>query len=310
MHPHPWRRRVGRLALTLLLVGLLTVATISGYVAAQLTTVPGIALRGTPADVGLPYTEVVFPARDDHVPLAGWYIDPQHPSRHCTVVLIHGWLDNREDPSIKLLDLAAGLAQYGYGVFMIDLRAHGASAGQRVSWGDYERRDVLGAVDYLTQRNDAPACIAGLGFSMGGATLVNAAAEEPAIRAVVTDSSFANLRELLNARIPTESGLPAVFTPPSVLMARLLYGIDLNQVQPEARIAALAPRPLLIIHGTADQVIPVEHAHRLYDAAHNQQAELWLVPDVAHVQAYATHPQTYVERVVAVLRRVHAAPSS
>ena len=299
-----WRHRLAWLAVVVLVVTLVVVLVLSGYVAAQLTTIARVPLRGSPAALGLQYDDVAFAAREDATALAGWYIYPHSTARRCTVIMVHGQFDNREDPSIKMLDIAANLAQHGYGVFMIDLRAHGASAGQRLSWGDDERRDVLGAVDYLTTQPDTAACIVGLGFSMGGATLINAAAEEPRIRAVVADSSFANLRELLDTGIPAESGLPRFFTPTSLLMARLLYGIDLNRMRPQDTIADIAPRPILIIHGTADQAIPVEHAHRLYATAANPQAELWIVPDVEHVRAYATHPQQYMERVLNFLNRV------
>ncbi len=64
-------------------------------------------------------------------------------------------------------------------------------------------------------------------------------------------------------------------------------------------VAEIAPRPILFIHGEADGVIPVENAYRLYAAADNPAAELWVVPGADHVRAYKAHRQEYVARVTA-----------
>jgi uncharacterized protein len=296
-------RRVGWALVVVCCVAVDAILAVSGYVAARLTALPREALAGSPADFGLTYENVSFPAREDNTTLAGWYILPQATPRDCTILMVHGRLAHRNDQSIKMLDLANDLARDGYGVLMIDLRAHGESEGDRLSLGYYERRDVLGAVDYLAQRPDTSGCVAGFGFSMGAATLISAAAEEPRIRALVADSSFAEIRVLLDAQLPAESGLPAFFTPPTLFMAWALYGMDLDTVRPVDLIDDLAPRPVLLIHGTADSGIAPEHARRLYEAANNRQAELWLAQGSQHVRAYVDHPQEYRERLLRFLDR-------
>lgn len=61
----------------------------------------------------------------------------------------------------------------------------------------------------------------------------------------------------------------------------------------------IAPRPIFFIHGELDDTVPVAHAYSLLEASNNPQNQLWLIPDVGHVEAYTTYPEEYVSRVTA-----------
>ena len=56
------------------------------------------------------------------------------------------------------------------------------------------------------------------------------------------------------------------------------------------------PYPILVIHGTGDSRIPYQQGQRVQQGAPTGSS-IWLVPDVDHVDAFATHPEEYVERV-------------
>ncbi|MFZ2259310.1 MAG: alpha/beta hydrolase [Luteococcus japonicus] len=71
-------------------------------------------------------------------------------------------------------------------------------------------------------------------------------------------------------------------------------------MQPVDVVAEIAPRPLLIVHGTHDHVIPVEHAHRLADAA-GDGCELRIVDGVDHCGAYFADRPGYIERAAGFL---------
>src|SRR5262249_40900799 len=118
----------------------------------------------------------------------------------------------------------------------------------------YEQRDVLGAVDFLRSGPvpypalGRPRVIGGWGVSMGAATLLLAAAREPAIHAVVSDCAFATVVPWLKREIPLNSGLPNAFTPGVLNAVRAIYGIDYYAVRPidvVARIALLAARVIM-----------------------------------------------------------------
>lgn len=137
---------------------------------------------------------------------------------------------------------------------------------------------------------------------MGGATLLLAAAQEPAIRAIVSDSAYADSIPILEREVPKGGHLPALFTPGALLAARALYGLDYYAVRPMDVVASIAPRPIFFIHGTADTSIPPSNMDILAAAARtasNAHVQTWSVPGATHAQAFKTHGPEYVANVVA-----------
>ena len=254
-----------------------------------------------PSAYGLDFEDVEFASRDGRVRLSGWYIRGRGPTR--TIIFVHGIGVTRSAGMI--VDLAARLVQRGFDILLFDLRGHGSSDGARVSAGYYERWDVLGAYDYLVSRGVPGHCIGVLGASMGASTAVLAMAEEPGIRAVVADSPYADVGELLARQVAQKTRLPTWITPflvpTSKLMARLFYGINVGGLVPE-RAAAHLSSPILVIHGMEDLLIPYSHGVRVQTASPAGSA-IWLVPDMAHLQAYVAHPEDYVDRVAAYFER-------
>jgi fermentation-respiration switch protein FrsA (DUF1100 family) len=193
-------------------------------------------------------------------------------------------------------------------VLAFDLRGMGESAPAPLSLGYFEQRDVLGAVDFLRSGTlpypdlGRPQSIGGWGVSMGAATLLMAAAREPAIQAVISDCAFADAIPILEREIPNGGGLPAFFTPGGLIAARALYGMDFYADRPVDIIAKIAPRPLLLIHGGADQYIPPANLDILYAAATsapNSHVQRWIVPDADHAQSFHTLRTQYVQKAVA-----------
>jgi uncharacterized protein len=186
----------------------------------------------------------------------------------------------------------------------------GASPPAPLSMGYFEQRDVLGAVDFLCSgplpypRLGRPRAIGGWGVSMGAATLLLAAAQESALRAIVADSAYADIRPILDRELPKHSHLPGAFTPGILLAARALYGIDFQGIRPVDVVARIAPRPLFFIHGAADTLIPPSNARALAAAARgpHSDVQVWLIPDTAHAQCFYIERREYVRRVIAFYR--------
>ena len=78
-------------------------------------------------------------------------------------------------------------------------------------------------------------------------------------------------------------------------MANWFYDIDLGTLVPEAAVVDLT-YPILVIHGTADTRIPYQQGQRVQQSAPDGST-IWLAPDVDHVDAFATYPEEYVQRV-------------
>jgi len=288
---------VGGLALLFLLA--LAYLAISWQMAGGVTKARREPLEADPSSVGLLYTEVAFhPRGNPSLTLRGWRIRP--PGEQAVVVVVHGVDSNRADPDVGYLDLARGLADRCMGSLLFDLRGHGESEGTQVSGGYYERYDALGAFDLLLQEGVPPGRIAFLGVSLGGAVALLASATEPRVQAVVADSAFARLTDLVVQEVRRRTDLPdplvPLFVPGMVGMARLRFGIDIRALAPEEAVARL-PYPILVIHGTEDDRIPPEHGQRLAHASPHPDTALWRVPGARHARTFRTAPDEYLERV-------------
>ena len=285
---------------------------LSIYIATQLVYVPQKPLYATPASLGLQFKYVTFPSRVDQVQLKGWYIPGVLPNGHLTsqrtIIMVHGKGANRADKSAGLLNLSGELARHGFAILAFDMRGTGESPSAPLSLGYFEQRDVLGAVDFLRSGPiPYPALgrthiIGGWGVSMGAATLLMATAQEPAIRAVVSDSAYADIIPILEREVPKGGHLPPSFTPGALIAANVLYGMDFYAVRPVDIVASIAPRPLFFIHGTSDTFIPASNMNILAAAARtvpDAHIQTWLVPGARHAQSFNTEGAVYVDRVVA-----------
>ena len=278
-----------------------------GYVsysmASGVTKLDRSPLEGHPTEYGLPYENVTFSPRGDEwddIVLRGWLIEKERDE--LTVILVHGL--NRNRTGDNALELARRLFDRGFNVLLFDIRGHGESDGERLSAGYFEKWDVLGAYDFLVRRGASPEEVGLLGWSLGAATALLAAAEEPAIKAVVSDSSFADVHDLIAQETARATVFPQwvvpVFIPGMKIISRILYGIDVGAVVPE-RAAATLGYPILVIHGEADERVPAEQSVRIHAAA-AVGSKLWLSPGSEHADAVIDAPDEYVERVDAYFR--------
>ncbi len=307
-------RAARRIVAGLLMTGLLTLlyAGMSVYTATQIVQVAPKPIALTPADFGLTYREVVFTSRVDNLTLKGWFIPGVSASGSLTteraIIVVPGAKQNRSDPDAGALTLSAALARHGFAVLAYDPRGVGASQAAPFSMGYFEPRDTLGAVDFL--RNGMlpypeltrPSVIGGWGMSTGATTLLLAAAQEPAIQAIVSDTSSAVAAPLLQEQVTAQGGIGPV-VPGAFVAARALYGIDFYAVRPVDVVAKLAPRPVFFIHGEHDPWLPASNLTKLVDAASspsNAHVQSWIVPGVVdHAQTYHTAPVEYETRVLA-----------
>jgi alpha-beta hydrolase superfamily lysophospholipase len=193
------------------------------------------------------------------------------------------------------------LLQSGYGVVMMDSRAHGASDGEMASYGWLERKDVSAAIDEL-MNTEHPEHIFALGNSMGAGIALQAAGSDARIEAVAAEAPFANLQEAAYdyAGLQRWPLLGKTFFAPGawVLIYRgeRLAGFPASEVSPEKAVKARA-FPLLLICDGADVVLPCRHSEAILRAAAGPK-ELWRVPGALHTAAMGTAPAEYRRRVV------------
>jgi dienelactone hydrolase len=288
--PRSWPRRIGRWAMTAV-VGILLLLFVG------LPIVIGVAQTQKPAEriddsaLGVRHETVTFAAADG-TKLGGWYIPSQN---RAAVIVVHGGGGDRTG-SIRHARLLSSL---GYGVLLYDSRGRGTSEGDPNAQGWTWQDDVAGAIDFVRARPDVDQNrIAGLGLSTGADVLIEAAAKDRALKAVIADGS--TVRSLADFRRSSTGDL--ITGGPYWAVA---YGTIevLDQSTPGPALAKLAgevpPTPLLLISSNELQ----EHRWgRIYADAYGPRAELWLT-ETGHTKALQEQPEPYRLRVKSFLAR-------
>lgn len=244
----------------------------------------------------LPREKVTFQSHDGRLKLSGYFYP--NPASQAAIILGHGFHGGAVDT-----DRAATIAQAsGYNTLTLDFRGCGESEGKTTSVGYWEVEDLLGAIDYIRSRPEVdPEKICLYGFSMGGAVAIMAAEREPAIKAIITDAAFASLDGLLAVKFKFFYRLPAFpFRHTAVWWSRWFSQTTGKRVDPVEALKRMAAEgrqlPHLIIHGQADDVIPVDNAHQIYEHSPGPKS-LWLVDEAGHVAAGYYDEQAYMAKI-------------
>src|SRR6476469_492368 len=165
------------------------------------------------------------------------------------------------------VDHAYRFHRLGVSVFVIDYRGYGKSQGDFPSESQvYE--DAQLAWDYLVkQRGINPNQIYIYGHSLGGAIAIDLAVRHPEAAGLIVEGSFTSTRAMVNF----QKGLFWMFPIDLLLTQRFdsLSKVDRLQM------------PVLFIHGTADNVVPVEMSKKMFEAA-PEPKQLYIVPDGGH----------------------------
>lgn len=288
----PLSRKILRLFLGLVgfIAGLLV--AIAAFLARSMVAPTRQRLWATPADIGLDYEEVQFPAQDG-LRVSGWFLpaDAARPRDGATILLVHGWGWNRlgyaaEDmfgnllggSPVEFLRLLHALHNSGYNVLTFDMRNHGQSATARpVTFGQQEAKDLLGALAYVNGRSDVnPARIGAIGFSMGGNAVLFALPQTTQINAALvvqptTPTVFA--RRTGQAVL---GPLGAVVQPLSALIYRAFGGPPLSAISPIFAVAGAGDVPVLYLQGEGDQYGSTNDVQRIADATPNPEGPLFV----------------------------------
>ena len=210
---------------------------------------PDRVLYDTPARHGIKFEQVVFPSKDG-TRLVGWFIpasghgDPRRARG--TVVHFHGNAQNMS-AHWRYVDW---LVQRGFNLFVFDYRGYGASEGSPDSKGVFE--DSVAALDYVRSRPDVDAArLLVFGQSLGGTNAIAAvgSGNRAGVRAVAIEATFFSYSSIASEKLVGAGSLAD------------------DTYSAERFISALSPIPLLLMHGTADGVVPYSHSERLFAKA-------------------------------------------
>ena len=242
-------------------------------------------------ETNLSFREITFKSRDG-LTLFGRFLAGRN---HATILLLHP-LGNSNN---SMLIYAEFLANAGYGVFMIDLRAHGSSDGDTSTYGLREADDVAGAVDYLLHRLDVNGQkIGALGISLGAQAALRGALKTDCIRALVLDG-------LGPMTLSDHGGRPQSLRRwinyPFNWIYYHAYEFMIGGRDASVRdvIGKLAPRPIFLIASGEKDI----YFNRLFYQSANDPKELWELPQGEHGAAILADSHTYMGRVIEFFNR-------
>jgi uncharacterized protein len=257
----------------------------------QVTHAPRWAIQE--ASLPIPHDEVTVETADGR-DLSAWWV----PSRNGAAVLVdHGSGGSRE----RVVSHIRMLARHGYGVLALDLPGNGESEGHSNGLGDNAQPAVDAALDWLERRDGVdPDRIAGYGLSLGAEVLIEAAAGDERLRAVVADGATRpdDAQDVLDPDVVQRSV--------TWLMIKGVRGVSGMHTSTSLNplIERIAPRPVLLVAaGGMEQEIP---ANRIYREHGGPATELYELPDAAHTGGLRKHPAEYERRTIGFLDRVLA----
>ena len=245
--------------------------------------------------LNLSYDEVSWRSADGTA-LRGWFV-PAQGSDH-TAIVCHGVMDTKSG----VMAFVDALHEGGYNILAFDMRGHGESDGWTVSYGRRERDDILAGLEYL-KAHRAPAArrVVGVGWSMGAASLILAAADDQRIEALHIDAPYASTHDMarhIGSRMLKPLGWWSSWA--GLIIGSLECGTNLFQFNTTDAAARITPRPIMIIHGTADQVVPFDQGEKVFAAA-NDPKSFHAVTGAGHCQTIAYEGRVYADRMIRFL---------
>jgi esterase/lipase len=222
-------------------------------------------------------------------------------------VLIHGWFVPGKDGQgiVLLLHTVRGdrrdmisrarfLKAQGHTVLMIDFQANGMNRGKRITFGDLESRDVVGALQYLHYKRPTEK-VAVIGVQMGADAYV-LADNRPKVDAVVLEQMYPTINRAVASRVrPFLGPFAAVIGPLMMEEMQSRSGIAQNRLRPIDHLSKVGA-PVLIVNGTDDKHITIDEAREELAAAPPPR-ELWAVEGAGHEDLHAFAKKEYERRL-------------
>ncbi|MFZ0960152.1 MAG: alpha/beta hydrolase [Terriglobia bacterium] len=255
----------------------------------------------TPISYKLNFRWIDFTSPDG-IHLKGWYVPAEGTARG-TIIYVHGWNRTR----IEMLPNAVFGHSLGYNGLLFDMRHQGTSGGAITTLGYQERLDVLGAVRYAVENEQAARPVVVWGVSMGAAAALMAAAESPDISAVISDSSYDSFLAMLRHHFTLFFHLPSF-----PIADEAGYWVawrghfrpgDFDLVKAVDRIG---DRPILFVAVADDLRMPPSIARTLYAHAQSPLKKIIVVPGHRHGEGFDQAREPYEKAVAEFLASLPA----
>lgn len=214
-----------------------------------------------------------------------------HPESEKWLVVVHGY----NCDALFMAPYCKTFYDLGFNIFAPDLIAHGNSAGQIISMGGFDAEDLAHWTQKLT-REENPESIILFGSSMGAATVINSLdkGHPETVKAFIEDSGYLDLTDEFgfvleyNYKIPRNLLIPAVSFLSKIIASYYFSEVNAQKALTETNL------PGLVLHGTADNVVPTYNAQRIYNFL-NSPKQMHIFDDAEHTKAFYKFPEEYMK---------------
>jgi pimeloyl-ACP methyl ester carboxylesterase len=248
----------------------------------------------SPADFGISYLDINIPTKRGKE-LFAWWLPATNSSP--TIILLHGWGSNAE----LMLPLAVPLHHAGMNVLLLDARNHGRSDTDNFSSMPRFAEDVSEAIDWVKhQSNLQNDHLVLLGHSVGAAAVLLEASRRDDIAAVISLATFAH-PEWMMRRYLGRFPFPRLFVNGVLRYVERVIGHRYEAIAP-MHTTCLVKCPVLLVHGTADETVPVSDALAIRDQCNKNSIELLLIEGADHESVDKI--EEHAEELIAFLMRI------
>lgn len=235
----------------------------------------------------------------DGLKLSATYI--KNPmSQGKAVILSHGYRGQSEDMN----EYPQFYYELGFDILMPDARGHGESEGDYIGYGWHDRKDLVSWIDLLIEEENKRDILLH-GNSMGAALVLMTSGESlpKEVKGIIADSSYTSVADELSYQMKHLYNLPSFpMIPITSVITKIRAGYTFEEASALEQVKK-NKKPLWIIHGEADELVPTEMAKSLYAAA-NGEKELWIVPQAGHTKAYSLVTKEFQFRLTKFVNKV------
>lgn len=229
------------------------------------------------------------------------------------IIVLHGWMQNR----YSILYLAKPFYEAGYNVLVYDARNHGNSDIAATTFGKNEARDLLAVIKYLkTRYKENILEYALIGNSMGASTILQGLVTLPlkdyGVKSAIFDCGYDDFSHMIKILGQTNLKVSWFWFYFGLKWWFFYYDkFNINDVKPIRQINNCAETPILFIHGTLDQTVPITMTKRIYQAKTESEnatqrqdfSQLLIVENAKHIQSITTNYELYTSTALKFVKR-------
>ena len=242
-----------------------------------------------------PQEKLEIKAKDDITLRAtAYYNKTENQENHNWVIVAHGY---RSKPSWVASIGMHFYKEKGYNVLIPSMRATEESEGKYIGMGWLDKDDIIGWINKIIEK-DKNAKIILHGSSMGAATVLMASGEHlPSnVKAIIADSSYTSVWDIFKSELKARFNLPPF---PLMQMFRVIAKIQAKYDIKEASVIDQVKKsntPTLLIHGDADDFVPVTMEPKIYNAIPVEKDQL-IIHGAGHTKSRYREPEIYYKKV-------------